>query len=209
MRVSVLASLFLLGCAYSSQYTPPADGRARAVWRDDHVVVDTGGVPLWPACMQQLGWVSRSDELRLATGDYPIVSAPPVGTPFVVVATGFWLPHYWGPPIVAPAPGVAPLLPQPPLFLPTPSLVAPRPGVVVRPPPSAGAPPSVGNDGGKVLVVLAAVALLAMPALAVGLAAARPESGAANAEAIDQANLLNDWLRTPASPCAPAYGGPS
>ena len=44
----------VLGCAYESQYVLPSDGRARAVWKNDNVVVETAGAPLSDACFEQL-----------------------------------------------------------------------------------------------------------------------------------------------------------
>ena len=54
MRLLLLGVL-LAGCGYTSQYTPPLDGRPRAVWREDRVVVSTSGAWVPPACAVAAG----------------------------------------------------------------------------------------------------------------------------------------------------------
>ena len=210
-RALALAALAAAGCGYTSEYVAPIDGRPRAVWQEDHVAVESAGAPLGPACLGELGLVSGADRLHLVAGDLRLQPPSlPGAAPFVIVAAGFWGPRYYGPPIVPPLPGVAPLLPHPPLFLPPPLLRVPHPRpVIVGPPrPGGGGGPNLGDDG-KLWVALAAVTLVVMPAVALGLALARPEDSDANAEAIDQVNAYNDLLRTAGSPCAVFAGGPS
>jgi hypothetical protein len=183
------------------------------VWRDDHVALDSAGAPLPPACVEQLALLSASGRLRLVSGDLQL-NVPTAGVrPYVVVSMGFFVPRYWGPALVAPAPGLLPPLAAPPLFLPP--LRPPLGGLpfgvtrVGGPAPiGLGGPPVVDKDG-RVWAVLAVIAIVVLPAVAVGLAASRPEDSERNAEAIDQANAYNDWLRAPGAPCAVVYEGGS
>jgi hypothetical protein len=211
------ALLGLAACGYSSQYVAPADGRPRAVWHEDHVVVDSANAPLDIGCLQQIGWISDTNKLHLVTGELRMDAPPPPsgggagGVFAVAVVAGFWAPRYYGPPIVVVRPGVAPILPVPPLFLPAPVLHVPVPhpvGVGVAGPGGSGAHVGGGGGDGKAWAILAALALVVMPAVAVGLAAARPEDSDKNAEAIDQVNVYNDLLRSPGSPCT-TWGGAS
>jgi hypothetical protein len=207
MRNIALLSLLAMSCGYSSQYGLRIDGRARAVWQDDHVEVDTSGAPMSPACMQQVAALSHSPRLRLASGELQLsVPIPPVVPDFVVVTGEFWVPRFYGPFIIVSAPGIAPLLPRPPLFIPPLTLHAgpPAPGTAVV--SGGGGGGSVGD--GRALEVLAAIALIVLPAVAVGLAASRPDDTSENAEAIDQVNAFNDLLRSAGSPCTPT-GPPS
>jgi hypothetical protein len=200
------------GCAYTSEYRSPIDGRPRPVWRNDHVTVERAGAPMDYACMQALAGVSGSNRLRLVEGDLrvePVAPphAPPVG---LIVGAAFFVPHYWGPPLVARGPGLLPLMPHPPLLLPPPAFLVPRPPPLALVPPlplGSGGGPGLRTDDGQALVALAVIALVVLPAVAVGLAVARPEASAKNAQAIDQVNAYNDWLRVPGWPCSYAAPG--
>lgn len=208
MRTLALALALAAGCGYTSSYVAPTDGRPRAVWREDHVVVEPAGAPLGPACAAELGAMSGATRLHLVGGELRLDRFAPRGVPVapIVVAAVLWTPRYWGPPIVAPAPGVAPLLPMPPLLLPPPVLALPggRPTFAGAPVPSGVASTGSGPDLGdsRALEVLAAVALVVLPAVALGLALSRPEDSDRNAEAVDQVNAWNDLLRTAGTPCA-------
>jgi hypothetical protein len=205
-------ALVLGGCAYTSEYVAPPDGRARAVWLNDHVVVQPSGAPIADSCVALLGWVSPSNQLHLLEGDMQIEQVQPLEHR-LEVRVGFWIPRYWGPPL-----GRTPLgLPHPPLFLP-PRLLPPDLSLVaakqlggrggwapgrVR---VSGANAAHMVDAPCLLAVLAAITLVVLPAVTVGLASSRPEDSEKNAEAIDQVNLFNDLARTPGSPCAPDEG---
>lgn len=69
---------------------------------------------------------------------------------------------------------------------------------------SSGGGSGGGGDGdlGKAAVVLAVIALLALPAIAIGLSAGRTEDETDAALAIDRVNAYNDSARTPGTPCA-------
>src|SRR5256885_655786 len=74
--------------------------------------------------------------------------------------------------------------PPPPLSRPARARVVPPPpplGVAAPSPGSAG--PRIGDGNGKMWAILAAVALVVMPAVALGLALSRPEDSDSNAEA--------------------------
>src|ERR687888_120863 len=101
-RASLAWVVALGGCAYQSQYRAPGDGRPRAVWKSDHVVMDRAGAPLEYACMQSLAGVSGSHELRLVEGDLRVdpIALPRRGAAVTVVVAGaFFVPHYWGAPL--------------------------------------------------------------------------------------------------------------
>jgi hypothetical protein len=193
--VGLVASLVASNCGYQSSYVPLADGRARPVWKNNDVVMDLGTTAVGEACFDELLAWSGSDRLRLVGGD---VKRPPrprrLGE--LAPAVGFWAPVYFGAALVAPAPGVAPLLPRPALF---------APAVVVAAPPVPGAAPPVGRDFDldKAGAILAVIALLVLPIVDVSLAAAPPETDRSS-DAIDQVNVLNDLARSAGTPCT--YG---
>jgi hypothetical protein len=195
-----VASLAALsGCgSYLSDYVPPDDGRARAVWRDGKVVME-GAEEMPAACAAEIGF---------QTNEPP---PPYTGGSSVRVHGGFWVPVYFGPRIVVVHRGVAP---SPPRYR------APRVGVVSG--GSSGGSSVKGGSGGfgggstsggggggggggdigKGAVVLAVVALIALPAIALGLSLGRTEDEKGTALAIDQVNAYNDLARTPGSPCS-------
>jgi hypothetical protein len=188
------------GCSYESQYVARNDGRARAVWKDNNVVVDLGGAPISDACVEQLRAWSVNGALRLSSGDFKRnVRLPRRFVP--EMSRGFWIPVYFGPPIVAPSAFVAPSLLRPPLFVPVlgaPSVVRSAGGV------AATAGVVVPGSGSRELEeALAVIALIVLPAVDIGLAVATPEDERSS-DAIDQVNVFNDLARTTGTPCS--YG---
>ena len=187
-------------CGYASQYQPPRDGRARAIWQESDVVVELSGAPLSPACALELRSASATGKLRLAEGRVETLPA----------RNSYWGPLFFGPPIVVVDSAIAPPLLRPPLFLPF------APGALGR----VGAPVhglarpvggGLGDEGGKALVLVAVVALVVLPIVDVWLALDAPESER-SPQAIDQVNAFNDLARLPGSPCswdAPPDPGPS
>ncbi|MCS6914427.1 MAG: hypothetical protein RMK29_01010 [Myxococcales bacterium] len=195
----VPAALLLVGCGYTSEYVPPQDGRARPVWRDNNVILaPPPGVSA--ACWQAVLDLTRTNVVR---------QPRELGT-VRRHRERFWTPRYYGPPIVVITPGVAPLLPRPPLFVPL------LPPPILRPGLGLAAPlampglhlSSGGQDPGRALVVLAALALLVLPAVDVALAVAPAESPTRSSQAIDQTNALNDLMRSPGNPCSYPYLDP-
>jgi hypothetical protein len=194
--VAVLACP-LLGCGYASQYVPIPDGRARVVWRDTDVAMDVSRPDATPEC-----WTAARTP--------GLVLRPPDG--------GYWVPRYYGPALVVVHHGVPPVLPRPVLFSPSLELVRaiagpPRwgswagAGVQVAPPSgvrggdlrlSSGG----GSDGGKLLVILAVIALIVLPPLDLTLALYRPESEANAAEVTDRVSLYNDLSRASGTACS-------
>lgn len=196
LRLAAAPLLLALGCSYTSQYTAPADGRVRPVWHDDRVLVEPSGAAPSAECSRAALDLTRTDVLRQPK-EYGVVRRE-----------AYWVPRYFGPPIVVAA-GLGPVLPRPPLFVPV--LVPLRPGVAV-----VGAAPALrlgsgGGDSGKALALLAVIALVVLPVVDVVLAAAPAESVSASAQAIDQVNALNDLMRSDGTPCSyysPPGGAP-
>lgn len=199
------------GCGYTSKYSPPPDGRARAVWRDNGVVVDLVAAPT-DACMGKVGRILGVDRLTLgasARSWYP-------STP----SDGYWVPRYWGPRIVVVGPRLAPSMPLMPRFMPSPVTIA-APSVskgfvttggggggIGKMSLGSGGGGGGGKEMGAVLLVLAAVALAVLPAVDLGVALADPEDAKTSSKAIDQVNVYNDLARWQGSPCDPAMGMP-
>ncbi|MCK6586604.1 MAG: hypothetical protein HUU21_25830 [Polyangiaceae bacterium] len=195
LAVASLAALS--GCgSYISDYVPPDDGRARAVWRDGNVEME--GADLSGACAAEIGY---------ETNEPP---PPYTGGSTVRVHGGFWVPVYFGPRIVVVHRGVAP----------RPHYHATRVRSVSSGGSGIGSISGGGGGGGKVssggssggggssgdigkgAVILAVVALIALPAIALGLSLGRTEAEKETALTIDRVNAYNDLARTPGSPCA-------
>jgi hypothetical protein len=196
-RVILIALLAaeLAGCGYISEYDPPLDGRARPVWKENNVVMELSGGGLAPACADELAQTTMSNRLRLSTGELRLDG-------------GYWAPRYYGTQIVVLNPGFAPPLPRPPLFVPR--LPIGAHATVVGPPVfhgggGGGAVRGGGGGGGGSsgdLGKLAIIALIVLPAVAIGMALANPESSTQSSQAIDQVNAYNDLVRSGQSACA-------
>ncbi|WP_437321115.1 hypothetical protein [Sorangium sp. So ce385] len=207
--LGALALAALPACgSYLPDYVPPPDGRARPVYRDGAVAMEIGG-PI-PECL---------------SGEPGSVGAPPpvrdsAQAPPVRVSGAFWVPVYFGPPIVVERRGVAP--PPPHLHRAAPDVVRraaslskggnAKPGGAASE-GNAGSGGNGGRDAGSgaasaLLAAFAVVALVALPPIAVGLSVGRPEREKDTALALDHVNAYNDSARTPGSPCAVGvYGG--
>lgn len=218
-----LAGLCLLtACGYTSQYQAPADGRARVVWGpgDDPIVELSGSLPD-TMCAMTLQQITGHREMYTTQGSVALPSPPSPENYSLAVSTGYWVPRYYGSPIVVFRPGLAPFLPRPPLF--SPSLAITEAILRSRGPSGGiggiGAAPSIsGGRGGSVgglrsggggsgrldgaAMVLVALAVMALPAIDIGLAASTPESSSKSARAIDLVNAYNDMMRSPGAPCS-------
>jgi hypothetical protein len=188
---SCVSALFLLAvanCAYTSDYVPPADGRARVIWNHDPVVMMPQADP---ACTNAVGRLTRPkdpkafalrDDSEQVQVDMPVVidvAPPPV---LIIPGPGLGRP-------VEPVPGVG---------------HAARP--VGAPTGSGGFSLGSGNSSGSgadsLLVAGAVVAIATMPIVAIALALSRPENETRSAWAIDFVNGYNDLARWPGSACA-------
>jgi hypothetical protein len=190
----VLLSLVVSGCGYTSEYTPPLDGRARPVWKDNNVVMELSGGGLTSACANELVETTQYRRLRLADGELRLDG-------------GYWAPRYYGPTIVVVTPGLAPPLPLPPLYVPrlpvgAHTTIVAAPHAIVGAGAVKGGGGGGGGSGGDALAKLALIALVVLPAVAIGLALANPESAGASSQAIDQVNVYNDLVRSGQSSCS-------
>lgn len=167
---------------------PLEDGRARAVYRNDELVMEVGG-GVSPEC---------ADAIR-NTGGLP-------SSAYVSAHAGghVWVPIYYGPRIIVVNRGFAPPPRRAAVAGTRPNLNGP--GVSSL---GGGGSTSSGSSGGsfsggdlkEAAVVLAVIALIALPAITIGLAVGRPEPEAEVASVMDRVNLYNDMARTPGSPC--------
>lgn len=174
-RVSVCGLVGVLvfsSCSYTSDYVAPSDGRARLVWHDGE---PTAAVPTGTqACAAQAVRLSGR-ELDLGPCNNGRCAEPRF----------FWPVFYVGPPL---------LVPVPPHGLPPRSNAAPHRASPV------GTKGSGGMDA-RAVIVVAALALVSMPIVAIALAASRPERPVEVAGAIDYVNTMNDVVRDPNNGC--------
>jgi len=194
--IGIGAAGLLSGCgSYTSDYVPPNDGRARAIWDDDRVVASLPEGSM-------AGCTDAVDEVRSEPRRY---SAYYGGSTRVVVYRPWIVVHHHHhvPPPVFVGPGHA----------------HPSPGGVVRTPATPGVSGSKGSSGGsksgssgssgggngdigKAAIVLVVVALVTLPIITLGLGLGRPEPSGKVATAIDEVNAYNDLARLPGSPCS-------
>ena len=211
----------------TSQYHAPADGRARVVWGpDDDPVVELAGSAPDAQCAIALQQITGHKDMHTTVGHVELPQNPTPGPYSLSVSSGYWVPRYYGPQIVVVQPGFAPLLPRPPLF--SPSLAITEAILRSR---GIGSFSSVRGrrrqqraqgrrrqqrgrlDGAA--MVLVALAVMALPAIDIGLAASMPESSGKSSRAIDLVNAYNDLMRSPGAPCSTytpppeAYGQPA
>ncbi len=199
VAIAVLVGLVgTSGCGYTSQYSAPVDGRPRAVWRNDKVVVQSAGVARTPECAEAVAELSGNAR--------PAPPPPP---------SGYYTPQWYGPPLVVLTPGFAPPLPRPPLFF-SPSLTiatalahgGPKGGGGLRLDGGAAGRGVRGGSGDTkgleaAVLYMAVVALLVLPIVDTTLALVPAESVTESVAAIDEVNAWNDLLRWPGSPCGP------
>ncbi len=213
----------LSACGYTSQYQAPSDGRARVVWgKDDDPVIELSGSLPDATCATALQQITGHSVMPTTAGNIDLPAAAPTGYS-MARSEGYWAPRYYGPQIIVVQPGFAPLLPRPPLFSPSLAITeailrsrGPSGGIGSIGHPGAvrvgggGGGPSIGRGGGGggsgrldgAALALLAVAIMVIPAIDIGLAAARPESSRQSARAIDLVNAYNDLMRSPGAPCS-------
>ncbi|MCU1277123.1 MAG: hypothetical protein JWM53_669 [bacterium] len=86
-RLSRAATLVILaGCGYTSQYRPPADGRARPLWRQDHVENDLGQIPITRACVEAIYATTHPEPPRARARAAQFWIPPPATPPVARVA---------------------------------------------------------------------------------------------------------------------------
>lgn len=227
-----LALGLLSACGYTSQYQAPADGRARVVWgADNDPVVELSGSLPDTTCAVTLQQVTGYHDMQTTQGSVDLPSAQAQGGYPLAISGGYgggygggyWVPRYYGPQIIVLRPGFAPLFPRPPLFSPS---LAITEAILRSRGPSGGigrfSSPGIssgsrggggsgvrggggGSSGGRLdgaAAVLVALVVMVLPAIDIGLAAARPESSSKSARAIDLVNAYNDLSRSPGAPCS-------
>jgi hypothetical protein len=168
--------LLLAACGYQSQYTAPADGRARVLWHDDHL--SNNLPPLSDDCHQATWWLRHPAE------------QPPDRR--FSVRHDVWVPVYYGADLVVVTPGVPPLLARPVLF--SPSLAVAQ--------AVAHSTPKLSLDK-ELAAVLMIVAIVVLPVVDITFAALHPEADSRSADAVDEVNAYNDLARSGGNPCQP------
>lgn len=198
----------LAGCTYSSDYVPPQDGRARAVWSEDKVVASLPATD--ERCLDNtLSLADGRPQRNYVSGGRTVVR----GGPSVII---------WSPlPVVHVHTSSGPRVHHVDAgrHAATPTVHAPPSGPVGRSTGSGSSSSTVhhtngGGSGGHssgggeaaaaVAVAAAVVAIVAMPAITLGVALSSPGDQKVSAAATDQVNAYNDLARTQGSPCAPA-----
>lgn len=184
----LVAAALTTGCMnHTSEYVPPKDGRARAIWQEDRVVASL------PA-------KANSTDCAVALND---VQADPVryrtyygGAPTIVV---------WRPWIVVTSTNRVSSSPRP--------RVPASPTAVKGASGGSGSGGSFGSGGGgssggggggdlgKAAIGLVVIAILALPFINLGVGLGRPEPSEQVAAEIDKVNAYNDLARLSDSPC--------
>jgi len=134
---------------------------------------------LTPMCGAELRRLTGYTELATAAGTLDLAAATEPAN-YHLGISGYWVPRYYGPPIVVVTPGIAPPFMRPPLFLPP---LLPRAlgagsvhfggGGFGHGGGHIGGGGGGGSGGGEAALILAVIALSVLPALDIGLAAAR------------------------------------
>lgn len=191
----LVAAILTTGCGnYRSDYIPPQDGRARAVWQEDRVVASL------PAgaqgdCSVAVGQVQDNPTMyRTYYG----------GSPTIVV---------WQPWVVVRSSNSSYRPSSAPRTAANPTAVRPGGGSGGGSGGSFGSGGSSGSSGGgsggggdlgKAAVVLVVVAIMTLPIINVALGLGRPEPSKQVAQEIDAVNAYNDLSRLEGSPCSAA-----
>ncbi len=189
----LVAATLLTGCGnYTSQYVPPHDGRARAVWNEDRVDAALPAEATDPTCMAAVGEI-RADPVRYRTY-YG-------GSPRVVI---------WHPWIVVTSSNRSTMGPRPRTAArPTSSLSSGGSSGGGGGSLGGGGGSSGGSSGGggggdlgKAALALVVIAIVALPFINLGLGLGRPEPSEEVAREIDKVNAYNDLARLSGSPCS-------
>lgn len=183
----LVAAMLTTGCGnYTSEYVPPKDGRARAVWHEDRVVASM------PEDANRAGCSTAVSEIQAEPVRYRTYYG---GSPTIVI---------WRPWVVVTSTNTVSTRSRTPA---TPTSISKGGG-------SGGSVGNLGSgssssgggggggDIGKAAVVLVVVALMTLPIITLGLGLGRPEPSKQVAEEIDKVNAFNDLARLSGSPCA-------
>lgn len=203
LLVGTLSLGLVSACSYESVYVAPRDGRARVVWKDNAPTVELAGSPYNDGCGSELQALSGYHSMATTEGSIVFNDATRSLTA-PTLSGGYWVPRYYGPPIIVVTPGLVPRLLAPPLFLPrlSPSVAITRAALGGG---FGGGSFRGGSGSGKglgyLMIAALIVAVVALPAVDIGFAASSPQSAGTASKAIDLANLYNDLVRSERSAC--------
>ena len=189
----LVAAMLTTGCGnYTSEYVPPKDGRARAVWQEDRVVASL------PAEANRAGCSQAVDEVQADPGRYRTYYG---GSPSIII---------WRPWVVVTSTNrgstsMRPRVPASPRGISKGGSSGGGLGSLGSG-SSSGGSGGGGGDLGKAAVVLVVVAMLTLPFITLGLGLGRPEPSEQVAQEIDKVNAYNDLSRLSDSPCGAAVG---
>jgi hypothetical protein len=187
----LVAAVLTTGCMnHTSEYVPPKDGRARAIWQEDRVVASLPSDANSTDCAVALNEV-RSDPVRYRTyyGGSPTIV---VWRPWIVVTGTNRV-----------SSGPVPRTPASPTAI---KGASGGSGGGIGSVGSGGGGSSGGGGGGngdlgKAALALVVVAILALPFINLGVGLGRPEPSEQVATEIDKVNAYNDLARLSGSPC--------
>lgn len=187
----LVAAALTTGCMnYTSEYVPPKDGRARAIWQEDRVVASLPSDANSTACSSAINEV-QADPVRYRTyyGGSPTIV---VWRPWIVVTGTNRVASSSAGRVAA-----------------TPTAIKGASGgsgsgggsFGSGGGSSGGGGGGGGGDLGKAALVLVVVAILALPFINLGVGLGRPEPSGQVATEIDKVNAYNDLARLSGSPC--------
>jgi hypothetical protein len=188
----LVVAMLATGCGnYTSEYMPPKDGRARAVWQKDRVVASM------PDGADRAGCSEAVTEVQANPVTYRTYYG---GSPRIII---------WQPWIVVSStnrvsPSIRPRVPATPTGVLRGGSGGGGGGLGSLGSGSGGG--GGGGDIGKAAVVLVVVALVSLPFITLGLGLGRPEPSEEVAQEIDKVNAYNDLARLSDSPCGVAAG---
>lgn len=184
----LVAAALTTGCMnHTSEYVPPKDGRARAIWQEDRVVASLPAKANSTDCAVALNDV-QADPVRYRTyyGGSPSVV---IWRPWIVVTSTNRVARGSG--VRTPANPTA-----------VKGVGGGSSGSSLG---SGGGGSSGGGSGGgdlgKAAVALVVIAILALPFINLGVGLGRPEPSQQVATEIDKVNAYNDLARLSDSPC--------
>jgi len=185
----LVAAVLTTGCMnHTSEYVPPNDGRARAIWQEDRVIASLPSDANSTDCAVALNEV-QADPVRYRTyyGGSPTIV---VWRPWIVVSGSSRV-----------ATSTRPRTPASPTAVKGSSGGS---GGGIGSIGSGGGGSSGGGGGGdlgKAAIGLVVIAILALPFINLGVGLGRPEPSEQVAREIDKVNAYNDLARLSGTPC--------